>query len=218
MRKQFSMSSGGIERTPFYGFQVPPEIKSFFKIKKAFKLEKNEWKDILTFVNQYLVEQDFNQDRFEEIVDGIPLTEEEMKGVVSAMITVARSVFRNPNMRQEHFEEDLRSLKFPEASIGILLKMLFGANRAVIDASVVESRVSLPRFLALKWRVDVTISNTMLQRALTPTILCELLLKNGKSNLFEMSIDKFHELRYNVALVLKEMEELELQHKALKIA
>ena len=50
--------------------------------------------------------------------------------------------------------------------------MLFGANRAVIDASVVESRVSLPRFLALKWRVDVTISNTLLQRALTPTILC----------------------------------------------
>eukprot|EP00800_Vazella_pourtalesii_P001517 TRINITY_DN11384_c1_g1_i1.p1 TRINITY_DN11384_c1_g1~~TRINITY_DN11384_c1_g1_i1.p1 ORF type:complete len:219 (+),score=40.09 TRINITY_DN11384_c1_g1_i1:41-697(+) len=218
MKRQISMAGGGLERTPFYGFQVPPEIKSFSKIKKAFNLEKNSWKNILNFVNQYLVEQNFSNDRFEEVVAGVPLTEEETKGVVAAMITVARCVFRNPIIRQEHFQEDLQNLKFPEASIGILLKMLFGANRAVIDASVVESRVSLPRFLALKWRVDVTISNTLLQRALTPTILCELLLRNGKSNLFEISIEKFHELRYNVALVLKDMEELELQHRALKIA
>ena len=218
MKKQPSMSSGGIERTPFYGFLVPPEIKSFFTIKKAFNLEKNDWKNILNFVNQYLVEQNFSYDRFDELVTGLSLTEEEMKGVVSAMITVAKSAFRNPNMRQEHFEDDLRNLKFPEACIGIFLKMLFGANRAIIDASVVESRVSLPRFLTLKWRVDVTISNTLLQRALIPTILCELLLKNGRANLFEMSLDKFHQLRFNVALVLKEMDELDLQHKALKIA
>ncbi|KAI6653251.1 hypothetical protein LOD99_3776 [Oopsacas minuta] len=219
MRKQASIAGGGLgERAPFYGFQIPPEIKSLFTIKKAMNLEKNNWKNILTFVNGYLVDQEFNNDKFNELIESIPLTEEETKGVISAIIVVARYTLKSPNMRQEHFEEDLRNLKFPEAAIGILVKMLFGANRAVINASVVEAGVSLPRFQALKWRVDITISNTLLQRVLIPTILGELQLTNGKTSMFEMSVEKFHEMRYNVALVLQEMEELDQQCTALKIA
>ena len=219
MRKQTSVVSSGLrERTPFYGFQIPQEIKSFFTIKKALDLDKPAWKNILTFVNLYLQNQDFDNEKFNELVSAIPLNEDESKGVISAIIVIARCVFKNPIIRQEHFEEDLRNLKMPDTCISILNKMLFGANRTVIDSSIVNSRVSLPRYLAFKWRVDVTISNTYLQRALTPTVLGELLLTNGKSALFEMSIEKFHELRFNVALVLRDMEEIESQHSALKVA
>ena len=214
-----SVASGGLgERTPFYGFQTPQEIKSFFTIKKAIDMDKPAWKKILTFVNLYLQMQDFDNVKFNELVAAIPLSEEETKGVVSAVIVIARYVFKNPIIRQEHFDEDLRNLKIPDACIGILNKMLFSANRATIDNSIVHSRVSLPRYVAFKWRVDVTISNTHLQRALTPTVLGEIQLTNGTSALFEMSIDKFHELRFNVALVLRDMEEIESQHNSLKIA
>ena len=219
MRKQPSVASGGLgDRTPFYGFQTPQEIKSFFTIKKALDLDKTAWKNILTFVNSYLQNLDFKNDQFNELVDAIPLNEEESKGVISAIIVIARCVLKNPIIRQEHFEEDLKILKIPDPCIGILNKMLFGPNRAVIDSSIVAARVSLPRFVAFKWRVDVTISNTFLQRALTPTVLGELLLSNGSSALFEMSIEKFHELRFNVAIVLRDMEEIRSQHSTLKIA
>lgn len=218
MRKQASLIGSLGERTPFYGFQTPPEIKAMLAIKKALNLEKNEWKNILNFVNQYLLTQDFNDEHFLELVNSVSLNEQETKCVFGAVVVVVRCVLRTPQMRREHFEEDLKALKFPEICTFILLKLLFGPNREVIDKSALEARVSLPRLVAFKWRVDVTISNTILQRVLTPTVLGELQLTNGKTAFFEMSIAKFQQLRFYVAYILREMSEIEKQHDALKIA
>ncbi len=77
------------------------------------------------------------------------------------------------------------------------------------DILVSRSAVRYPTLEELKWRVDVTISSSSLSRVLKPTILMQTTTSDGKQKSFELSLDKFHELRYNVAKVLKDMEDLE---------
>lgn len=57
--------------------------------------------------------------------------------------------------------------------------------------------------------MDVVISSSFLSRAITPVVLMEVTSSDGRIKTFELSIEKFHELRYNVAKVLKDMEDLE---------
>jgi hypothetical protein len=67
----------------------------------------------------------------------------------------------------------------------------------------------LPQLETFRWRVDVTISNSSLNRVLEPFLVFELTLSNGTVKTFEVPVSKFQELRYNVATVLKEMIDLE---------
>ena len=55
-----------------------------------------------------------------------------------------------------------------------------------------------------------------LNRTMEPSILAELTLSDGKVKTFEVPVSKFHELRYNVAYVLREMDSLE-QRSILKV-
>ncbi len=67
----------------------------------------------------------------------------------------------------------------------------------------------LPTVASLRWRVDVAISTSALKRALKPAVLMELALTTGAVHTFEIPVDQFHKLRYSVAYVLKELEDLE---------
>ncbi|XP_069749582.1 COMM domain-containing protein 5 isoform X4 [Narcine bancroftii] len=55
----------------------------------------------------------------------------------------------------------------------------------------------------------VVFGDSSLTRALQPSILVQLKLSDGNAHRFELSVAKFQELRYNVALILKEMNDLE---------
>nr|XP_034969665.1 COMM domain-containing protein 5 isoform X2 [Zootoca vivipara] len=55
----------------------------------------------------------------------------------------------------------------------------------------------------------VVFGNSSLARALQPSILMQLKLSDGSAHRFEVPAGKFQELRYNVALILKEMNDLE---------
>ena len=48
-----------------------------------------------------------------------------------------------------------------------------------------------------------------MSRVLKPKLLMEMTTSDGKIRQFEVSQDKFHELRYNIAKVLKDMEDIE---------
>lgn len=61
---------------------------------------------------------------------------------------------------------------------------------------------------SINWRLDVSISTSSLSRSLEPSIFVEMILSNGQKVSFEMNLSAFHLLRFNVAIVLKEMEDL----------
>ncbi|KAM9599948.1 COMM domain-containing protein 5 isoform 6-T6 [Morphnus guianensis] len=56
---------------------------------------------------------------------------------------------------------------------------------------------------------SIVFGNSSLARALQPSILMMMKLSDGTAHRFEVPIAKFQELRYNVALILKEMNDLE---------
>lgn len=72
-----------------------------------------------------------------------------------------------------------------------------------------DDAVHLNRLESLKWRVDVGISTSVLNRLLEPSVHMEMILTDGSIHHIEVPMQKFHELRYNVAHVLKEIEGLE---------
>ena len=70
---------------------------------------------------------------------------------------------------------------------------------------------NFPRSVSLKsfnWRIDVSISTSSLIRNLNPSIIMQMELSNGKIIYFNMSLNSFHLLRFNVAFVLKEIEDI----------
>ena len=67
---------------------------------------------------------------------------------------------------------------------------------------------AFPTLAQLRWRVDVAISTSSLSRVLRPTVMLQLTLSDGRVHLFEVPLSQFHELRYNVAAVLKDMDNI----------
>lgn len=196
------------DRTPFYGGRTPSEIKTM--IKPLAKLDVTVFRKILVLIVQAV---EGNNVQFKQIKDlqSKDLSEETLAIIYSGLHKLLLCALRLPSssLKQEHFKEDLKELLIPEDFHTDLASVVFGNRRAGIDAECLASRPRLPQLDQLKWRVDVGISTSVLNRVLEPTVMMEMTLTDGGIHTFEVPISKFNELRYNVAYVLKEMEELE---------
>nr|XP_038040088.1 COMM domain-containing protein 5 isoform X2 [Anas platyrhynchos] len=128
------------------------------------------------------------------IAESTNLSEEQLAFLISGMYTLLREALRLPlsTFKQEVFKEDLKELRRP-----------------VSEGTALMQGSRLPNVQDFKWRVDVAISTSSLARALQPSILMLMKLSDGTAHRFEVPVAKFQELRYNVALILKEMNDLE---------
>jgi hypothetical protein len=68
----------------------------------------------------------------------------------------------------------------------------------------------------MRWRIDVTISSSSLNRVMRPSILMELTLNDGSVELFDVPLEEFHKLRYFCAKALSAMGAIE-SHPVLRI-
>jgi hypothetical protein len=57
----------------------------------------------------------------------------------------------------------------------------------------------------VRWRVDITISTSVITRVFKPVLLLQLELSNGTVRTMEVSLQQFHELRLACATALNEM-------------
>eukprot|EP01133_Synstelium_polycarpum_P019095 gene19095-22868_t len=108
----------------------------------------------------------------------------------------------------ELFVADITELKFPATFITDLQKVYSNIRKDIIE-KVQNDRILFPQLEGFKWRVDVVISSSFTSRVLNPVILMETTDSKGQSKTFEVSLDTFHKLRYNVSKVLKDMEDLD---------
>ncbi|KAK7921846.1 hypothetical protein WMY93_008748 [Mugilogobius chulae] len=187
------MSTSHMKEQSFLGGRIPPEIESMSKNLK-----------------------DLDQDTFRKL----------LKAVVSALegkdsrdaLKILSEAVRIPTtaLKQETFKDDLRDLKIPEEFISDFSSVVFGNRRLSLEAASSQSDPHLPSLQQLQWRVDVAISTGSLSRALQPSVLMQMKLSDGSYKQFEVPVSKFQELRYNVALILKEMNDLE-KRNVLKI-
>ena len=83
------------------------------------------------------------------------------------------------------------------------------AQRSAIEDVATGSAQACPRLVSTRWRVDVAISTSSLNKCLKPSILMQLGLSDGKLKNFELPLEKFHDLRFNVAKALRAVQDLE---------
>ncbi|XP_056294784.1 COMM domain-containing protein 5 isoform X1 [Pseudoliparis swirei] len=202
------MSSSQAKDSSFFGGRIPAEIESLSKNLKD--VDQETFRKILKAVVSGLEGKDCRV-AMRSIAESSPVPQERLIHVVAGTYRVLSEAIRLPTtaLKQEAFREDLRELRIPEDFITDFSSVVFGNRRAALDTATSRNDPHLPTVEDFKWRVDVAISTSSLARALQPSVLMQMKLSDGSFHRFEVSVSKFQELRYNVALILKEMNDLE---------
>ncbi|KAK0149904.1 COMM domain-containing protein 5 [Merluccius polli] len=193
------MSSNQTKDSSFLGGRIPPEIESMSKYLKD--VDQEMFRKILKALVSSIEGRDCRE-VMKSIAESSVIPEEKLSHIVAGMYRVLTEAIRIPTIHED-FITDFASV-------------VFGSRRAALEAVTSQHDPHLPTLDDLRWRVDVTISTSSLARALQPSVLMQMKLSDGSVQQFEVPVSKFQELRYNVALILKEMNDLE-KRSVLKI-
>ncbi|XP_053130370.1 COMM domain-containing protein 5 isoform X2 [Hemicordylus capensis] len=228
---QGPVGESGLGRVSFLGARLPPEVEAMARSLR--ELDKETFRKLLKVAVSALEGRDCRE-AVRAIAESASLPDAQLAVLVSGMYLLLREALRLPtaSLKQEVFKEDLKelrilhiwvclpqfvlSLRIPEDFIVDFATVAFGNRRPVLEATIQQRANKLPRIEDFKWRVDVAISTSSLARALQPSILMQMKLSDGTAHRLEVPAAKFQELRYNVALILKEMNDLE-KRSVLKI-
>ena len=110
------------------------------------------------------------------------------------------------------YEKELKALGIESSDT---IKMIIKLIKKIYKAKGIKMEqmdggdVSYPHFQNLRWRLDVTISNSNLKRVLKPSLVLSITLSDGRIKYMECTVEKFHELRFNASRVLREMQVLQ---------
>ncbi|XP_042732557.1 COMM domain-containing protein 5 isoform X2 [Lagopus leucura] len=200
--------SGGGGGGGFLGPRLPAEVEAMARGLQ--EVGKETFRRLLKVTVNALEGKDCKES-VKLIAESTDLSEEQLAFLISGMYTLLREALRLPlsTFKQEVFKEDLKELRIPEDFITDFSSIVFGNRRPVSEGTALAQASRLPNVQDFKWRVDVAISTSSLARALQPSILMLMKLSDGTAHRFEVPVAKFQELRYNVALILKEMNDLE---------
>ncbi|XP_048884450.1 COMM domain-containing protein 5 isoform X1 [Brienomyrus brachyistius] len=203
-------AKGGVmaEGSGFLGGRIPVEIEEMARHIRD--LDKELFRKILKAVVSAVEGKDC-RDLMRSIAESSDVPEDRLSLIVAGMYSLLKEALRLPtsSLKQEVFKDDLRELRISEEFITDFASVVFGNRRTALEAAYTHQQPRLPSIEDLQWRVDVAISTSSLVRALQPSILMRMKLSDGKIHQFEVPISKFQDLRYNVALILKEMNDLE---------
>ncbi|XP_075999523.1 COMM domain-containing protein 5 [Genypterus blacodes] len=209
------MASSHAKDSSFLGGRIPPEIEALSKNLKD--VDQELFRKLLKAVVSALEGKECRE-VLKSIAETSAITPETLNHIVAGMYRVLSEAIRIPmaSLKQETFKEDLKELRIPEDFITDFSSVVFGNRRTALEAATSQHDPHLPTIEEFKWRVDVAISTSSLARALQPSVLMQMKLSDGTLQRFEVPVSKFQELRYNVALILKEMNDLE-KRSVLKI-
>lgn len=218
------------DRTPFWGAKASPEYKYLQQIlnnkNTSVTLNRNCFRELLKTLSKLVTKQSNNEslvtslefeERISALADQFQISSYHLTMIYASLFKLHRSALRMSSLKQEILKEDLiEFLKFPAEYATDFTSLVSSQKRENIDTLYFKMRPQLPTLKCVSWRVDVSISTSSLSRTLEPTILMQMHLSNGQKISFEMSINSFHLLRFNVAFVLKEIEDL-LNRPTLKL-
>ncbi|XP_012707903.2 COMM domain-containing protein 5 [Fundulus heteroclitus] len=202
------MSASSMKDSSFLGGRILPEIESMSKNLKD--VDQELFRKLLKVVVSALEGKDCRE-VMKSIAESSVIPQERLSHIIAGMHRVLSEAIRVPTslLKQEAFKEDLRELRIPEDFVTDFSSVVFGNRRAALEAATSQNDPHLPTLEEFKWRVDVSISTSSLAKALQPSVLMQLKLSDGSFQRFEVPVSKFQDLRYNVALILKEMNDLE---------
>ncbi|KAM9005403.1 COMM domain-containing protein 5 [Sarcophilus harrisii] len=195
-------------RGSFLGPRPPAAVEAM--ARQLSGLDRDLFRRLLKVVVSALQGEDCRQET-RRLVDSSPLSEAQLGVLVAGMHALLREALRLPAsaLKPDGFREELQQLQVPDEFVADFASVVFGSRRPGLDGLAREQGARLPTVEDFRWRVDVAISTSSLARSLQPSILMQLKLSDGTAHRFEVPVAKFQELRYNVALILKEMNDLE---------
>lgn len=103
--------------------------------------------------------------------------------------------------------------------VDMLLNRTGRLSKSVRTAIVVKPQsIRLPTIRNFQWRIDVGVTTSWARKMIRtyPSILVRITTTDGRYHQFEMTVTKFHQLRYTIARLLKEFNNLE-NHPILRI-
>ncbi|EGG21567.1 COMM domain-containing protein 5 [Cavenderia fasciculata] len=215
-----------MDRISFLGYNTPTEVKNVLPILA--KIEQSYCRQIVSLVVSYLKAKkiDSNQQEYQkfnqitkEIHDKLSIAsqqqqtqqtqqQDDQSSILFTGIYYILKLAIKTKVSVEYFITDLTELKIPSTILTDLQKVYTNIRKELID-KVLSDKILFPQLETLKWRVDVIISSSFTSRILHPIILMETTDTKGNKRTFEVSVDMFHKLRYNVSKVLKDMEDLD---------
>ncbi|KAK2505193.1 hypothetical protein MC885_008759 [Smutsia gigantea] len=194
-------------RVSFLGPQLPPEVAAMPRLLGD--LDRGIFRKLLKLVVSSLQGEDC-QEAVQRLGVGADLPEERLAALLAGTHTLLQQALRlTPAcLKPDAFKDQLQELCIPQDLVMDLASVVFGSQRP-LNSVARHQGAWLPHVANLQWRVDVAISTSTLARSLQPSVLMQLQLSDGSAHRFEVPAAKFQELRYNVALILKEMADLE---------
>lgn len=195
-------------RVSFLGPQLPPEVAAMARCLGD--LDRSTFRKVLKLVVSSLQGEDCRE-AVQHLGASSSLPEERLGALLAGTHTLLQQALRlpSPSLKPDAFKDQLQELGIPQDLVGDLTSVVFGGQRPLLDSVAQQQGAWLPHIADFRWRVDVAISTSALARSLQPSILVQLKLSDGSAHRFEVPTAKFQELRYSVALVLKEMADLE---------
>eukprot|EP01100_Stratorugosa_tubuloviscum_P000247 TRINITY_DN104_c5_g1_i1.p1 TRINITY_DN104_c5_g1~~TRINITY_DN104_c5_g1_i1.p1 ORF type:complete len:205 (-),score=91.83 TRINITY_DN104_c5_g1_i1:94-708(-) len=196
-----------MEETTFFGRTIPSEVKQLSGI--ITQLEQNQYRKAIQCVIEVFKssQNSISDQQFLTLAKTAKCPQRAFAALYTAIYFILRFAIRN-KVKIEDFEATLTLLELPPPFIADL-KKAYQASRPTIESLAIERRARQPQLTQLKWRIDVIISTNLLNRAMKPLIMLQIYLDDGSIKTFEISIDKFHELRFNISRILRDLDDLE---------
>ncbi|XP_055950428.1 COMM domain-containing protein 5-like [Argiope bruennichi] len=200
----------GSERTLFLGPRIPNYVKSLGK--NLNNVKKPVFRQMIKLALLDFEGRGVNPEMYTAIKKATQDTcnVDVVYGALYALLKCALNL-PEASLKQDIFKEDLHELGIGEDYIEDLTNVVYGQRRTSIIANFNNIAPHLPKLKHFKWRIDVAISTSTLNRVLEPAIVMEVQLSDGRRETFEVHPSQFHRLRFAVATLLKEMENLEMK-------
>lgn len=153
--------------------------------------------------------------QLEDLSKEIKLEYHKTSVLVTGLTFVVSAAIRS-RAKAASVQAALEEHQFPAGASDLIVGKI-RQTRTELQERFVQNRVRAPSLSSFRWRIDVTISTETLQKVFRPTILCEMVTSQGEVKNFEMPVESFHHLRYSVAKILRNMQEIE-RHPIMRLA
>eukprot|EP01125_Pyxidicula_operculata_P017573 TRINITY_DN6157_c0_g1_i2.p1 TRINITY_DN6157_c0_g1~~TRINITY_DN6157_c0_g1_i2.p1 ORF type:complete len:227 (-),score=47.13 TRINITY_DN6157_c0_g1_i2:29-709(-) len=209
--KKPSFMKGGIGNVSSYlGRRPPAEVKAMLEsLHELHQQDKTIFKKVLQFVVEHLKGTEITEEQWKKLIEQTPVEAALLRLLFAGLLMMIRTAVRI-KVNEEDFKIDLQNLQVTGDFVPDLVAAL-KKSRSIVEKITVEEgeNVSFPTLDSMDWRVDVSISTSEMARLLKPTILMRMVDSDGNIKTFEMNLEQFNKLRYNVARVIKEFDIIE---------
>jgi len=190
----------------FFGPSVPQEVRRMIPLFE--KIDQTQFRKAAQCAVEHLNGNPKTAQQFSKLSQTTGLSVENFGVLFTGLYLTIRAALR-AKTKIDQLDNTLTELHFPDAFRADLLKILQPPTRTTIETASFNNGIKLPQFVKLTWRIDVTISTSAMLRVMKPSILVQLTRSDGQIRTFEMTIEKFHDFRFQVAKVLKAIEDIE---------